>query len=144
MFVVNKLPNESCNSKPDLNSCSAKYTSLQSNRRKHRHTNTLTHTHTSLGLNNDKRRPVAKVINYPCHQMGRWAKKKSLIFLSFFPQMISECGFDRKNDNHMLMDDHRLVLIKNTDRGEATRTDECICEQAIQWEPAGCLYTKSK
>lgn len=55
------------------------------------------------------------MINYPCHQMGRWGKK-SLIFF-FPPKCISECGFDWGNDSHMLIDDQRLVLIRNTDMG---------------------------
>lgn len=88
------------------------------NCRRYTYTTTHTQTHTPQGLNNDKRRQAAKVINYPCQQMGRWAEKKvRCFFLFFFPKCISECGFDWRNDSHMLMDDHRLVLIKNTDRG---------------------------
>ena len=48
---------------------------------------------------------------------GTMSKKSQNSFFFLFPKCISEWGFDWGNDSHMLMDDHELVLIRNTDMG---------------------------
>ena len=57
-------------------------------------------------------------------------KRKRKVKFSFFAsKCVSEWGFDWCNDSHMLMDDHRLVLIRNTDTGcyQDRGLDVCLC-----------------
>lgn len=60
-------------------------------------------------------------------------KKKSQNFFSFFfifsTKRFSEGGFDWGNDSHMLMDDHGLVLIRNTDMGCYRDRGLSVCQR---------------